>query len=49
MVSERSAVRTVEVGAVRLSYRESGDPAGAPVVLLHGSGSDAATWDRFIL
>ena len=49
MVSERPAVRIVEVNAVRLSYREGGDPKGAPVVLLHGSGSDAATWDRFVV
>src|SRR5512140_33264 len=49
MVHERSVVRTFEVDAVRLSYRECGDPTGAPVVLLHGSGSDAATWDRFIV
>ena len=49
MVSERPSANTIDVNAVRLSYRESGDPAGAPVVLLHGSGSDAATWDRFTL
>jgi len=49
MLSERPTVRILEVNAVRLSYRECGDPAGAPVVLLHGSGSDATTWDRFSL
>jgi len=37
----------VDVNGVRLGYRESGDPAGPPVVLLHGSGSNARTWDRF--
>jgi 3-oxoadipate enol-lactonase len=42
-------VRTLEVGAGTLGYREWGDPTGAPVVLLHGSGSDATTWDRFAL
>jgi len=47
-MSVRSAVRTCEVNAVRLSYRDCGDPADPAVVLLHGSGSDAATWDRFI-
>jgi 3-oxoadipate enol-lactonase len=36
-----------DVNGVRLGYREWGDPAGAPVVLLHGSGSNAGTWDRF--
>jgi pimeloyl-ACP methyl ester carboxylesterase len=49
MFSDRAALRTFEANDVRLSYRDSGDPTGAPVVLLHGSGSDAATWDRFIL
>jgi 3-oxoadipate enol-lactonase len=43
---ERAAVRTVEVDAVRLGYREYGDPDGSPVVLLHGSGSNANTWER---
>jgi len=41
-------MRTLEVNAVRLSYRECGDPTGAPVLLLHGSGSDAATWERLM-
>jgi pimeloyl-ACP methyl ester carboxylesterase len=41
-------LRTLEVNAVRLTYRECGDPTGAPVVLLHGSSSDAATWDRLM-
>ncbi|MCU7727906.1 alpha/beta hydrolase [Actinoplanes sp. KI2] len=42
-----SAVGTVEVNGVRLGCREAGDPDGTPVVLLHGSGSSAGTWDRF--
>lgn len=46
MADERAAVRTVEVNAVRLGYREYGDPGDPPVVLLHGSGSDANTWER---
>jgi 3-oxoadipate enol-lactonase len=40
-------MRFVDVNGVRLGYREWGDPAGAPVVLLHGSGSNARTWERF--
>jgi len=38
---------SVEVNGVRLGCRETGDPSGTPVVLLHGSGSSARTWDRF--
>jgi 3-oxoadipate enol-lactonase len=40
-------MRFADVNGVRLGYRESGDPAGPPVLLLHGSGSNARTWDRF--
>lgn len=40
-------VRTVDVGGVSVCYRESGDPAGTPVVLLHGGASDGSTWDAF--
>lgn len=47
MTSDSSTVGTIDVNGVRLGYRESGDPAGAPVVLLHGSGSNSRTWDRF--
>lgn len=43
---ERATVGTVEVDAVRLGYREYGDPDGPAVVLLHGSGSNANTWER---
>jgi 3-oxoadipate enol-lactonase len=42
-----STVGTVQVNGVRLAFREAGDPAGTPVLLLHGSGSNASTWDRF--
>ena len=35
------------MNGVRLGYRESGDPFGRPVLLLHGTGSSARTWDRF--
>jgi pimeloyl-ACP methyl ester carboxylesterase len=40
-------VGAVEVNGVRLGFREAGDPAGPPVILLHGSGSTAGTWNRF--
>lgn len=39
-------VRTVEVSGVSICCRETGEPGGRPVVLLHGGGSSAATWDR---
>lgn len=42
-----STVGAVNVNGVRLGFRQAGDPAGAPVLLLHGSGSNARTWDRF--
>ncbi|MDY7086917.1 MAG: alpha/beta hydrolase [Actinomycetota bacterium] len=47
MTSDWSTIGAVEVNGVRLGYRDSGDPAGTPVVLLHGSGSNSRTWDRF--
>jgi pimeloyl-ACP methyl ester carboxylesterase len=40
-------VRVVEVRGSRMSFRETGDAGGPAVVLLHGGGSDASTWDRF--
>lgn len=38
---------SVTVNGVRLGYRQAGDPAAPPALLLHGSGSGAGTWDRF--
>jgi pimeloyl-ACP methyl ester carboxylesterase len=48
MVSGCSAVKTLRANSVRLAYRECGDPADPPVVLLHGSASESATWNRFV-
>src|SRR4051794_21225558 len=42
-----STAGAVQVDGVRLGYRAAGDPAGVPVVLVHGTGSSAGTWDRF--
>ncbi|OBF18055.1 alpha/beta hydrolase [Mycobacterium kubicae] len=38
-------MRTVEVTAGTLEYREEGDPQGPPVVLLHGLLMNDAQWD----
>jgi 3-oxoadipate enol-lactonase len=46
MAFEWSTVGTVLVNGVRLGYRECGDPAGVPAVLLHGTGSSSSTWNR---
>lgn len=37
--------RYVDVGGLKLHYRESGSPDGVPVVALHGHPSTASTWD----
>ena len=38
-------MKSVEVGAGTLQYREEGDPDGPPVVLLHGLLMNDAQWD----
>ncbi|GAA4533989.1 alpha/beta fold hydrolase [Amycolatopsis samaneae] len=38
---------TEHVGDLTIGFRETGAPSGRPVVLLHGLGSSAATWDAF--
>lgn len=40
--------RAVGVGAIRLAYRVSGPPDGPPLVLLHGTGEDAADWSTVL-
>ncbi|WP_197373499.1 alpha/beta fold hydrolase [Mycolicibacterium baixiangningiae] len=39
-------MHTVEVTAGAIEYREHGDPAGPPVVLLHGLLMNDTVWDR---
>lgn len=39
--------RSADVAGVAVRYRETGDPDELPVVLLHGGGSNAGTWDAF--
>ena len=36
----------IEINGVQLSYRETGD--GEPLILVHGSQSDARTWDHLV-
>lgn len=38
---------TVALDGLTLAYREAGTPEPTPVLLLHGMGSSARTWDRF--
>jgi pimeloyl-ACP methyl ester carboxylesterase len=41
-------MKSVEVAAGTLEYREEGDPAGAPVVLLHGLLMNGNVWDAVL-
>lgn len=38
----------ITLGDLRLSYRDEGDPEGAPVVFAHALGSDLRLWDNLI-
>ncbi|HET9926582.1 MAG TPA: alpha/beta hydrolase [Methylomirabilota bacterium] len=38
-------MRTVRTPALEIGYEERGEPAGAPVILLHGFPDDAHAWD----
>ena len=38
------STRRIDVGEVRLAVTEAGDPAGAPVILLHGFPETAHSW-----
>jgi pimeloyl-ACP methyl ester carboxylesterase len=39
--------RTVELGGLQFHYRDWGDPAAPPLVLLHGFTGHARSWDTF--
>jgi 3-oxoadipate enol-lactonase len=39
-----SKVDEVDLDGVRMAYRETGDPANPPAVLLHGLGSESGDW-----
>ncbi len=38
-------MRTVRTSTLEIGYEERGEPAGAPVILLHGFPDDAHAWD----
>ena len=46
MVSVGPAIRFVEVrGRRRIAYRETGEPEGEPVILVHALASDSSSWN----
>ncbi|AYJ49148.1 alpha/beta fold hydrolase [Rhodococcus sp. P1Y] len=40
-------VTELDVGGVRIAYRDFGGSDDVPVVLVHGMGGDSSTWNRF--
>ncbi|HEY7063061.1 MAG TPA: alpha/beta hydrolase [Chloroflexota bacterium] len=47
MPTESPRAQSVQLGDLKLHYVEWGDPAGPPMVLLHGFMAHARTWDLF--
>jgi pimeloyl-ACP methyl ester carboxylesterase len=43
-----AALRSVETEVLEIGYEESGDPAGFPIVLLHGFPYDVRSWDGVV-
>jgi pimeloyl-ACP methyl ester carboxylesterase len=39
-------IKTIRTGILEIAYHESGDPAGFPVILLHGFPDDAHAYDE---
>lgn len=39
-------IKTIDTALLRIGYEEHGEPAGHPVVLLHGWPDDIRTWDE---
>ena len=42
------ALRSAVTGVLEIGYEESGDPAGFPIVLLHGFPYDVRAWDGVV-
>ena len=43
-----AVLRSVETAVLEIGYEESGDPAGFPIVLLHGFPYDIRSWDGVV-
>ena len=43
-----AALRSVETDVLEIGYEESGDPAGFPIILLHGFPYDIRSWDGVV-
>ena len=43
-----AVLRSVETDVLEIGYEESGDPAGFPIVLLHGFPYDIRSWDGVV-
>ncbi|MCE2541162.1 MAG: alpha/beta fold hydrolase, partial [Acidobacteria bacterium] len=43
-----AVLRSVETEVLEIGYEESGDPAGFPIVLLHGFPYDIRAWDGVV-
>ena len=46
--SGAAVLRSVETEVLEIGYEESGDPAGFPIVLLHGFPYDIRSWDGVV-
>ena len=46
--SDAAVLRSVETDVLEIGYEESGDPAGFPIILLHGFPYDIRSWDGVV-
>ena len=45
---EAAVLRSVQTDVLEIGYEESGDPAGFPIILLHGFPYDIRSWDGVV-